>query len=231
MGLKWSIAQKLAPYPRLFYPLARLFGPRKFRGYLVDRDKELVISGYPRSANTFAAFAFLEAQGRPVKLARHLHVEAEILEAVRLGIPAVVVVRKPDDAIRSLKAALPGIDENKALARWVNYYTRIEPLRDRIVVSDFARTTRDFGGVIDELNARFGTSFRRFETTDENCARVFARIERDQEILGTQRFSFSPSKERQALLEGQELKFDPQLLARAQELYGRMKALGAGPAG
>lgn len=226
MGLKWNFAQMLAPHPRLFYPLARVLGRKEVRSYLVRRDNELVISGYPRSANTFAEFAFLEAQGRPVSVASHLHAEAEILEAVRLGIPAIVLVRKPEHAIRSYKAAVPRLDERKALVRWINYYTRIEPLRDRIVVSDFARTIRDFGSVIDELNARFDTAFKRFETTEESCARVFRRIEPGHQGHGIRIASSVPSEARTEQLERQELQFDPKILARAHDLYSRMQALG-----
>src|SRR5690606_21902169 len=149
---------------------ARLFAPRDL-GHLVGPGVELVVSGYPRSANSFAYMAFYEAQQRDLRIAGHLHIAAEVLEAVRLGLPTIAVVRRPQDAIRSLKAVEPGIDENRELKRWIDYYARIEPLREHFVVSDFARTTGDFGSVIDEVNARFGTRFCRFETNEENCAR------------------------------------------------------------
>src|SRR5690606_28325884 len=148
-------------------------------------------------------------------------IEAEVLEAVRLGLPTIVLVRRPQDAIRSLKAVEPQLDPNRELKRWISYYERVEPLRERFVVSDFERTTADLGSVIDEVNARFGTRFRRFETTEESCARVFDRVRQDQEGQGTQKFAGEPGEGRQSRLHGPELRFDPRLLERADAIYAR----------
>jgi hypothetical protein len=50
-------------------------------------------------------------------------------------------------------------------------------VRDRFVVGLFDEVTSDFGAVVDRVNRRFGTSFRRFEPTPENEARAFRLVE------------------------------------------------------
>jgi len=74
---------------------------RGHRARAVDRATELVIEGFARSGNTFAVAAFSLAQPRPVRLAHHLHAPAQVLLAARMGIPCIVLVRDPVDAVAS----------------------------------------------------------------------------------------------------------------------------------
>lgn len=70
-NLRFQARVTISHYPWLYFPIQRLRPQR--RDLVVARDTEIVIEGYPRSANTFAVAAFLLAQGRPVKIAHHLH--------------------------------------------------------------------------------------------------------------------------------------------------------------
>lgn len=225
MGLKQTLAALLDTHPRLYLPAVRLFAAGKYDGSIVGPHTELVISGYPRSANSFATMSVYEAHERPIAIGSHLHAAAEVIEAVRLGLPTVVLVRRPEDAIRSLKAAMPGIDENRELERWIRFYTRIEPLHERYAISPFERTIGDWGGVIDEVNARFGTSFERLEPTEENRARVIQRVRQDQERFGTQQLDAAPDAGRDRRLRDVRLDFDSRQLARATKLRERFEEL------
>ena len=100
--LKYRVRQYLGLYPFLFLPAARLLGNRRRREFLVSPSTDLVIEGFPRSGNTFAVAAFVLSQPRPVRIAHHHHVPAQVIYAVKRGIPVLVVVRKPDDAVLSL---------------------------------------------------------------------------------------------------------------------------------
>ena len=227
--MKRRLIDALAPYPRLFYPLARRFGPARFRDYLVDNETEIVISGYPRSANSFAVTAFAESQRRAVRIAHHVHVEAQLMEAVRRGLPAIALVRNPRDAVRSLKAALPSTNLRYALRRWIRFYTRVEQLSDHIVISDFSCTTGDFASVIRQVNRKFGTQYLPFENNEANLTHVFSRMKLRQFELGTLQFGAAPGEQRRAELDSMDLVLDPALLAEANRLYGRLLALRSVP--
>ena len=97
-------------------------------------DKELVMEGFPRSANTFAVVAFRQAQGRDVSMAHHLHVEAQVFEGVRLGKPVVVLIRQPTDAVKSLIIRHPGADVESAFKRYISFYKNIEKVIDQVVL-------------------------------------------------------------------------------------------------
>jgi hypothetical protein len=139
----------------------------KIRKCIVHDDTDLVIEGFPRSANTYAVAAFRCANGPGPVLADHLHAASSVREGVRRGIPVVVVLRDPVDASVSLIQRQP-VRPRTALTAYVRFCTRIRPVLDRVVVSDFTTTTQDFGATLAEVNRRFGTSFSPYEHTEAN---------------------------------------------------------------
>jgi hypothetical protein len=166
----------LNAHPAVYMPIARArHGGRP--DYLVRRDTELVIEGAARSGNTFAVLAFASAQERSVRTAHHTHAPAQVLTAVRWGIPTLILVRPPlDSALAHM--ALRGVPAGAALSAWTRFHRSILPVRDGFVAASFADVTGDFGAVVARVNARFGTSFGVFQHTPENEAAVFAAIER-----------------------------------------------------
>ncbi|MGZ4430352.1 MAG: hypothetical protein ACXVYV_01775 [Gaiellales bacterium] len=164
----------LARYPRAYLAFARRrYGSQR----VLDAATELVIEGFPRSANTFAVNAFLLAQPRPVALAHHLHSSAHVIAAARAGVPALVLVRRPQDAIASVLVRKPTLPASRVAEHYIDFHTRIRPWHDRLVVADFGQVTTDFGAVIRRVNATFGTRFAEFEHSPENVRRCFSDIE------------------------------------------------------
>ena len=127
----------------------------------------------------FAVGAFEYAQDEELSIAHHNHVPAPILNAVRWGLPTVVLIRDPVETIISNRGlqlqigAVEGRDMSQRvsydtqLRTWMQFYRRIAPVRDEVVVASFEVVTEDFGTVIDAVNERFGTAFARFEHTEE----------------------------------------------------------------
>lgn len=224
--LRFTLRAAVACHPPLYFPLQRL-RPRR-RHLLVTRDTEIVIEGYPRSANTFAVAAFLLAQGRPVKIAHHLHVPAQVIRAVQWGIPTIVLIRTPEKAVLSLLVREPKMSAGRALRDYIAFYRTIAPYRERFVVAPFEEVISDFGRVIDRVNERFHTSFRSFEHTDENVQKVFKLVEEmdkadQQKTTVTETTVARPSTIREAFkakrkkdLEKPEVKF---LLEEANHVY------------
>jgi hypothetical protein len=162
-------------YPAVYLPFAR----RKYRGLspaVIGPQTELVIDGYTRSATTFAVYAFQLSQERPVRLAHHLHAPAQLIMAARKGIPALLLLREPRDAILSEAlfddAALPD-----ALVAYSRFYTCLLRYMDSFVVGEFTQVTTDFGAVIRRLNARFGTSYGEFQHTEASTRECMALVQ------------------------------------------------------
>lgn len=169
---RWRARQRWAAYDS-FLHVARM---RKGRA-VVGPGTEIVIEGFPRTGNTFAVFAFQWAQERPVRVAHHLHAPAQVSVAADMGLPVLLLIRPPDDAIVSSVMWWPHVTAADALPAYANFYERLLPLRDACVVGRFEEVTSDMGAVIDRVNARYGTAFDRFEHTPENVEACYALID------------------------------------------------------
>ena len=82
-----------------FYPLlATALGNSR----LVSAQTDLVIDGFPRSANSYTEAAFeVSQQNLGLNIVSHSHAAAQILESTRREIPTVLLIRNPDDAVAS----------------------------------------------------------------------------------------------------------------------------------
>jgi hypothetical protein len=147
------------------------------RATLARPDTAIVIEGFLRSGNTFSVAAFHIANGPEPHVGRHLHGAPHVLRAVRLGLPTVVLIRQPRDAVLSYLVRRPTLTPYDALVEYLDFYRTAWPARHGFVVAPFDLVTSDFGAVLDQVNARFGTSFQRYEPTPENEARAFRLVE------------------------------------------------------
>ena len=224
----------IGQYPGLYLPLARWKRRRHLRQARrlgippermgpVFRDTDAVIEGFPRSANTFAATAFELAQTRRVRVARHLHVPSQIIAGARLGIPTIVLVRDPEEAVLSLSLWTPHLTLEEGLRDYIRFYRRILPYRDRFVVATFQEVSNDFGEVIRRLNERFGSSFQEFQHTEANVASCFKIIEEhDRRTTGrvAERTVARPSQQRERMKnELRSALRSPKLARRRAEAY------------
>jgi hypothetical protein len=176
MGLLYELKTLVARYPPLALPVARI---RRGHGEVVSRHSEIVIEGFPRTGSSFAVAAFRRAQGRSVNVAHHVHAPAQVIAAVRWKIPALVLIRRPEDSVLSHVIRNPEIPMAQAISAYERFYGPLLPIRDRFVAATFEEVVDDFGKVIDRVNERYGTDFVSFEHTEENAASVLAEIEDD----------------------------------------------------
>src|ERR671911_1576344 len=172
---KW-LQTHAGKHPVAFYGLYRL--ARKDQARVVTPETQLVIEGFPRSANSFARVAFNKAQKGKVRIATGLHVPAQVIRAARWRIPTLVLIRNPNDAVLSFAIRDP-ISVDQALRYYLSFYETVEGYRDAYVLGLFEEVTEDFGDVIRRINDRFGTTFSPFRHDERNVYGVFARIEKN----------------------------------------------------
>ena len=210
---------------------------RKRRNRPAKPTDRIVIDGFPRSANTFSSRAFLFANpGTPVS--HHMHAPANVLLAVRYGLPTVVVVRTPVDAVLSEVIRQPRKRLRRGLLEWNSFYGTVLPVLDRVVVADFATVTTDYSVVIEAVNQRFGTTFAAYRNSPESDEAVFASIEAGARSRGKVGSRLEtqvprPSQERAGRKEALESELArPELrplLDRAEALYAEFLAVAPRP--
>jgi hypothetical protein len=164
----YEAATIVGRWPRASLPLAR----RRGHGVVLSDRTDVVIEGYPCSGNSFAVAAFALAQPTPIDIGHHTHTPAHLMAAVRRRVPAVALIREPDDAVRDFLDTRPSLTLRQAMRGYVRFYEPLLSIRDRLLVARFADVMTDFGAVVRRLNDRFATSFREFEPTPSNVARA-----------------------------------------------------------
>ena len=217
---------RLAPYPSLAVPLARLRG----EGELVDARTDLVVESYPRCASSFAIAAFRLAQEpRSLRIAHHTHASGHVIAAIRRGIPALVLIREPKGAVVSSRIRHPARTNADLLRGYCAFYEPLVRHRGDLVVGTFDEVVGgELGAITRRLNARFGTTFAEFEPTEENVARCLREIDEDWRARRgdgerLERVIPRPSAVREGLKaelqERYEAEAPPKLRQRAERLY------------
>lgn len=184
----WTIKRWAGSFPQLYLAVLR----HKRRGHwsqnwIVDRESELVIEGFPRSGNSFALSAFKQANPKLQQIATHVHAPSQVEVAVGYGIPCLVLLRNPDDAVHSLIALSIQIGdlslENEAGIRrclkqgfhyYDHFYRRII-VRDhcRFYLATFECVIKDFGEVMQKFNAFTRSNFTPFEHSVTAAETIF----------------------------------------------------------
>ncbi|HMO06186.1 MAG TPA: hypothetical protein PKD10_00885 [Paracoccaceae bacterium] len=223
--------------PRPYIGLQRLRSSRKgYAGHIVAPGDALVIEAYPRSGSSFALRAFRQCNPDLAgRVGTHIHSAAHVTEAVRLGVPALVLIRTPDQAVPSLVAL--GIQTGTvvprdsaqslrmvrlALDRYIRFHRALLALAERVAVADFSQVISDFGQVIARVNDRFGTDFAVFDHKPEA---VDAILRRSRRHLG-------PDPDRETVKERLQATYRCDEMARrraeALALYQRLRVADAG---
>lgn len=229
-----TIERKIRLYvgerPAVFYKLywlRRVFASNEAIGRRpVQPTTELVIEGFPRSANTFAVWAFRQAQPKDVRVAHHLHLPAQVVRAAQWRIPTLILIREPGDAAISL-VMKDRYTLEEALRHYVSFYRTVAERRDACVLAPFEKVIHDYGAVIERVNDRFGTRFSVFQHTEENVSKIFSRIEQRHRIrnggiiteTGIARPSPAKQEVRSELRRELEAPGRKDLLAEATALY------------
>jgi hypothetical protein len=225
---KW-LQTHAGKHPAAFYGLYRL--ARKEQARVVTPKTQLVIEGFPRSANSFARVAFNRTQRGKVRIATGLHVPAQVIRAARWRIPTLVLIRRPKDAVLSFAIRDP-ISVEQALRYYLSFYETVEGYGDAYVLGTFEEVTGDFGRVIRRLNDRFGTSFSPFYHNERNVEVVLGRVERNSKRkFGDAHWENKASRPMAAREEAKrELEHELEgpeagrLLSRAEAVYSRLTA-------
>lgn len=176
----------LAQYPELYIPYTHWrdsFSDRgEYGGHLLEGDTDIIIDGFPRSANSFAVSAFLLAQNHDIKVASHRHDPAQMIAAVKKNIPALLLIRDPKYTTISLiihhyASHYAHASVKQMLKRYLHYYVPLLPYQNYLVIASFETVTNNFGSVISQVNHKFWTAFEPFAHNQENIKQCFHQLE------------------------------------------------------
>jgi len=173
----------LAVSPRIYCAAAR--SRRGRNRTIVDRRSNLLVEGFPRSGNTYVV-AWLTLARPTLRIASHVHHAAHVRRAQQLGVPALIVMRHPRDAVLSNLVFDPSSGARRLIEDWIDFYDETALARAGTVVVTFEAATSDMPGVLARLERSTGLDLRPEAPPPDDA--VFALVQ----SLGDRRFGGAP---------------------------------------
>jgi hypothetical protein len=177
--LRLSPAMRLAVNRRLVDgPLGAAYLQRRanMRSLLPTELSDVFIDGFPRSANSYAFYAFKVANPQ-AHVSGHCHSIDAIRRSLGYGVPTLILLREPKGCVASLVQFVPGLSVYAALGHYRRFHEGLLALGRGYFVASFEEVTHDLGRVIEAFNATMGTSFATYVKNDQNEARVEAVLQ------------------------------------------------------
>ena len=140
---------------------------------VLRRGDDMLIEGYPRSANSFAYYTFLLSQNNPLKVGNHTHSPSQFALARKYKIPAMLVIRQPVDAVLSYILYDQNLSALTALERYVSFHKPLIANPTGFVVAPFDEVITDFGESMRRLNSHFNCSFVVFSHDEANVKKIY----------------------------------------------------------
>jgi hypothetical protein len=142
----------------------------------VRKSTSIAIEGYPRSGNTFAVEAF-RSSNPTAAIAHHLHSPVQMWRAARFGVPLIVLIRDPGEAVASTLVQAPYKRPEEAIRDWLTFYNSV-PL-EFCIIADFRDVVSDLSRTIRRVNAAYGTRFCEYINSPQEDEALFRAIDRD----------------------------------------------------
>lgn len=241
-SLRQEIRCFLAKYPVIYFSQKKLLHGFVDEDRMIAHNTDIVIEGFPGSANSFAVFSFKIAQKREVKMAHHMHDPSQIIVAVKAKIPTLVLIRTPREAVLSyivrFNNNLTSQEEEEEevikliiiqLKRYINFYKKIIEYKNSLIISDYKNVICSYEEIIENINNYYGTSFRHFICNKQNTNQVFEYMN----LLCRKKFGFvndnivarpseSKNKNKKELYKYFEVDKVNRLLVSAENVYSEI---------
>tara|TARA_B100002052_G_scaffold297744_1_gene329228 strand:+ start:396 stop:1100 length:705 start_codon:yes stop_codon:yes gene_type:complete len=124
---------------------------------IVRKNTDLVIEGFPRSANTFCKAAFLMIDSH-LSIASHIHLPINIKLGLKNKIPIIILIRKPIDAITS-HIIRSSSNVSNAINSYKRFHINISYNDSRVLFVKFETIVKNFPIVITKYNELFDTNY------------------------------------------------------------------------
>ena len=160
----------LWPRPKLYWTIGTLQG----QPWLFSKKYDILIDGFQRSANSFAAEAVRLTQPN-LRVLSHRHMPVYVIQALAYQKPVCVTIRDPIDAVASW-VLFSKIPIPFALDDYIIYYDIISAQKDKLVVAEFKAVTDTFPDILVRLNNKYRLGLKIPDWNDGLKSSVLERV-------------------------------------------------------
>tara|TARA_B100000963_G_scaffold302596_1_gene275576 strand:- start:18269 stop:19021 length:753 start_codon:yes stop_codon:yes gene_type:complete len=178
LGNTWvlrSLAWETSLWFYFYRAYLSLFKRDKLKN-LVKKDTDIVVEGFPRSANTYLSTCLEEANKKELKLASHLHDIVQLYFGKKYSIPIFIVFRKPLESLISFKMKFPKSDLNTMSNIYIKFYSYAIENSDHINFIDFSDATTKTDIVVEKILSSLPSKSRSGKILKVDQRKVFSII-------------------------------------------------------
>lgn len=144
-----------------------------YQGYRLEPGTDMVVEGFPRSANTYAWYALRRTLEPNLTVRGHTHAASNVLAAVKNSVPTMLIIRNPDDAVASLVQQAEGVSLEQAFRAYSRFHRACYSASEGIYLAQFEDVVQNFSNVVDDFYRQNSLCWPRYLGTeaDENAVR------------------------------------------------------------
>lgn len=131
---------------------------KQFADRIIAPEMDICIEGFQRSGNSFFVSIF-KRFNHHIKVAHHLHSSVQLIKAIEYNIPAVLLIREPQDSLASLITWDEKLSIGVAISTYIDFYASILPFVDKCYLVNFKALIKSPDDIISGINEKFNTDF------------------------------------------------------------------------
>lgn len=146
----------LLAHPIVFRTVASLRNRQLSKSRWIMPNTDLLIEGFPRSANTFFMRIIRAATKSQLRIASHVHRPEQISMAAHYGVPGIVIFRDPLECVASLVVRNSGYEISDNLKLYQSFCRKaLDADPNRILLLDFTAVIESPGHFAEAVLAHF----------------------------------------------------------------------------
>lgn len=209
-----------------FFVLGYIKGKKK---RLPQKNDDFYFDGYPRSGNTYTNGLLMNIYGQLNGIS-HLHSKTGLKIAIRKKIPAIIIIRKPSDAVvselfRKISNGSKVSEKmmiNILLKKYIRYYSCIELNIDNILLITFEKFINNQPEYIHALSIKLGLEFIEIEELKKLVTKYEAYL-KEKEKIKNDAVSSLPNKARKKFKNSRKkLVTDSKYYHQSVQLYSNL---------
>lgn len=210
-------------FPAIYYPLYARKEP--FKHMAVNKNTNLCVEGFPRSANSFFVAA-LHISNKNLSIAHHHHTISQLIQAANHQIPAIVLIREPRKTMTSWLLFQRSKRIKLYLKIYKKFYSYADSQTDKILFVRFDTIISDFNVVIEKINHHFSMNLNTINDMDYKRKEIMKQLDdvNNKYFAGNTNQSLVPNEDHnQAKARLLKLVADDKYLTIAENLYKKIE--------
>lgn len=121
----------------------------------ISKNMAMQIDGFPGSSNSFLTRTFRASLRPGTLIGNHYHSPIEFLAGVDIGLPSILVIRDPREAVNSWTRRWKGVPLLDGFAHYIRFHKALLDLDESVTVCDFNYVTKNGKLLVKDFSEKY----------------------------------------------------------------------------